>query len=119
MLDRRQSVRDRVMFGGVAAIGGSGARRDCVVRNISGQGASVEFRGMLNIPKHQMSLTIAKKGRSFLARVIWSRDNVVGVVFSAEQPSELTNSDLEERLRASEKKKRQLQRKIRLLMGEG
>ena len=42
MLDRRQNVRDKVLYGGVAEIGERGATMDCVVRNISEQGACVD-----------------------------------------------------------------------------
>lgn len=119
MLDRRQNVRDKVIYGGGAGIGESGATRDCVVRNISEKGASLEFGNVVKLPKAQMSLTIARKGRSFLARIIWWRDNFVGVAFSPEPPSELPVSDLAERLRKSEQKKRQLQRRIKQLIGEG
>jgi hypothetical protein len=118
MLDRRQSARDKVIYGGVAGIGEHGANRDCVVRNISDTGASLEFSNVVKLPKEQLSLRIARKGRSFLARVVWWRDNFVGVAFSAEAPSELPASDLEERLRKSEIKKRQLQRRIKELLGE-
>jgi len=117
MLDRRQNVRNKVIYGGVAGIGEDGATRECVVRNISETGASVEFSNVLKLPKEQMSLTIARKGRSFLAKVIWWRDNFVGVAFSPE--TEMPVSDLEERLRKSEQKKRQLQRRIKELIGEG
>jgi hypothetical protein len=117
MLDRRQNARDKVIYGGVAGIGEDGATRECVVRNISEAGANVEFSNVLKLPKEQMSLTIARKGRSFLAKVIWWRDNFVGVAFSSE--TEMPVSDLEERLRKSEKKKRQLQRRIKELIGEG
>ncbi len=119
MLDRRQSARDKVIYGGVAGIGEGGAMRDCVVRNISETGAHIEFSDVIRPPREQMSLTIARKGRSFLARVIWWRDKFVGVAFSSENPCELPVSDLEERLRKSEKKKRQLQRRINELLGEG
>ena len=116
MLDRRESVRDKVIYGGVAEIGERGATRDCVVRNISEKGASIEFSNVIKLPKEKISLTIARKGRSFLARVVWWRDNFVGVAFRAESPSEPV-SDLEERLRKSEIKKRQLQRRIKELIG--
>jgi hypothetical protein len=119
MLDRRQSMRDKVIFGGVAEIDEHGAKRDCVVRNISETGAHIEFSNVVKLPMEKLSLTIARKGRSFLAKVIWWRDNFVGVAFSSEQPYELPVSDLEERLRRSEKKKRQLQRRIKELLGEG
>ena len=117
MLDRRQSPRDKVIYGGVAEIGERGTTEQCVVRNISEQGARVEFSNVIALPKKQMSLTIARKGRSFLAKVIWWRDNFVGVAFSSETP--LPVSDIEERLRKSEQKKQQLQRRIKELLGEG
>ena len=119
MPDRRQSTRDKVIYGGVAEIGETGATRDCVVRNISETGAHIEFSNVVALPKEQMSLKIARKGRSFLARVVWWRDNFVGVAFREEAPIEFPVSDLEERLRKSEQKKRQLQRRIKQLLGEG
>ncbi len=117
MLDRRQSARDKVMYGGVAEIDERGVTRDCIVRNISENGATIEFSNVVHLPREQMSLRIARKGRSFLAKVIWWRDNFVGVAFRAETPAEPV-SDLEERLRRSEIKKRQLQRRIQELLDE-
>lgn len=116
MLDRRRSARDKVIYSGFAEIGDDGATRDCVVRNISDQGAKIEFSTAVKLHKEQMSVAIARKGRSFLARVVWWRYNFVGVAFSSE--SELPVSDLDERLRRSEQKKRQLQRRIKKLIGE-
>lgn len=116
MLDRRQSTRDKVIYGGLAETGERGGPRDCVVRNISENGAHLEFSNVVQLPKEPMRLTIARKGRSFLARIIWWRDNFVGVAFSPESPYELPGSDLAERLRRSEKKKRQLQRRIKELL---
>ena len=100
MQDRRESVRDKVMYGGVAEIGERGATRECIVRNISDNGAAIEFSNDFLLPKEQLSLRIARKGRSFMARVIWWRDNFVGVAFRAESPAEPV-SDLGERLRKS------------------
>lgn len=117
MQDRRESVRDKVMYGGVAEIGEHGATRDCIVRNISDRGATIEFSNVVQLPKEQISLRIARKGRSFLAKAIWWRDNFVGVAFRAESPAEPV-SDLAERLRRSEIKKRQLQRRIEELLGD-
>lgn len=117
MQDRRESVRDKVMYGGVAEIGERGTTRECIVRNISDRGATIEFSHELPLPKEQISLRIARKGRSFLAKVIWWRDNFVGVAFRGESPAAPV-SDIEERLRRSEIKKRQLQRRIDELLGE-
>jgi hypothetical protein len=118
MLDRRQSPRDKVIYGGVAEIGERGATRECIVRNISEKGARIEFSNVIKLPRQQISLTIARKGRSFLAKIIWWRDNFVGVAFGSETSSEPAVSDLEERLRKSEQKKKQLQRRIRELLDE-
>ena len=117
MQDRRESVRDKVMYGGVAEIGERGATRECIVRNISERGATIEFSNDVQLPREQLSLRIARKGRSFLAKVVWWRDNFVGVAFRAESPAEPV-SDIEERLRKSEIKKRQLQRQIDDLLGQ-
>jgi PilZ domain len=117
MLDRRQSARDKVIYGGVAEINERGSTMDCVVRNISEQGACVEFDSTAKLPE-QMSLTIARKGRSFLAKLIWRQANKVGLAFRM-MTSDAPVSDLDERLRRSEIKKRQLQRRIKELLGEG
>ena len=119
MLDRRQSARDKVIYGATAEIDGRAGSRDCVVRNISEKGARIEFSSSVRRPEKQISLTIAKKGRAFLASIIWWRDNFVGVAFSPETSSELPVSDLEDRLRKSEQKKQQLQRRIKQILDEG
>ena len=101
MRDRRESVRDKVMYGGVAEIDEHGTTRECIVRNISDKGATIEFSSVVELPKEQLSLRIARKGRSFMAKVVWWRDNFVGVAFRAEGPAEPV-SDLGERLRKSD-----------------
>jgi hypothetical protein len=116
MSERRQSPRDKVIYGGIAEIAGQGGSKDCVVRNISDKGARLEFNDAMRTPRESLRLTIARKGRSFLARIIWWRDNFVGVAFCSEY--DFPRSDLARRLRQSEKKKRQLQRRIRELIGE-
>jgi hypothetical protein len=75
-------VRDKVLYGGVAEIVGRDATMDCMVLNISEQGA-----------------------------------NKVGLAFRM-MTSDAPVSDLDERLRRSEIKKRQLQRRINELLGE-
>ncbi len=118
MLDRRQSPRDKVLYGGVAEINERGSTMNCVVRNISAGGACVEFDQNARLPE-EMNLTIvARKGRSFLAKMIWRQANRVGLAFRT-MMTDAPTSDLDERLRRSEIKKRQLQRRIKELLGEG
>jgi hypothetical protein len=123
MIERRENVRDKVIYGGVADLGERGSARECIVRNISDTGASLEFSNVVQLKKdvalkQDLGLTIARKGRSFLAKIVWWRDNFIGVAFSEGHP-DAPVSDLEERLRKSEKKTRQLQRRIKQLIGEG
>lgn len=114
MIDRRDNIRDKVIYGGVASVDDRGSTRDCIIRNFSEKGASIEFNDVAHLPE-EMSLTIARKARSFLARIIWRGVNTIGVAFH-DAPE---HSDLGERLRKSEKKKRELQRRIKTLLGEG
>ena len=117
MQDRRESVRQKVFLGGVAEINERGSTMDCVVRNFSESGACVEFDSAARLPD-QMNLTISQKGRSFLARMIWRQANRVGLALRA-MVTDSPESDLDARLRRSEKKKRQLQRRINKLLGQG
>lgn len=118
MDERRADVRERVIYGAVAASGVQGVSRDCVIRNFSEHGAYVEFSRPATLPE-DIALTIARKGRSYQARIVWWRDNSAGVAFTAGSPAIAAQPvDLEERLRRSEKKARQLGRRVRELLGE-
>ncbi|HEY0848436.1 MAG TPA: PilZ domain-containing protein [Bradyrhizobium sp.] len=117
MQDRRQSVRDKVFLGGVAEINERGSTMDCVVRNINPRGACVEVDETSTFPEN-LSLSIPRRGRSFLARMIWRHANRVGVAFRTMVTDPQAN-DLDARLRRSQIKQRQLKRRIRELIGEG
>ncbi len=115
MDERRKNARDKVIYGAIASR--DYTAKDCVVRDISEHGARLEFRSGARLPKDRMSVAIARKGRSFMAKVIWWRDNIVGVAFTDPPVESKESSDLEERLRKSEKKKRELQKQIQKLLG--
>jgi hypothetical protein len=117
MLDRRQTVRDKVFLGGVAEINERGSTMDCIVRNVSEAGACVEIDQSAKLPE-EINLNIPRKGRSFLARLIWRHANRVGLAFRT-MVTDPPASDLDERLRRSQIKQRQLKRKIREMLGEG
>ncbi len=117
MQDRRRTTRDRVLFGGVAELADRSSTMDCVVRNMSETGACIEIDPAARLPE-QMNLAVARKGRSYLAEIIWRQANMVGLAFRT-MFSVTPESDLEQRLRRSEKKKRELERRIRRLLGEG
>ena len=116
MQDRRQIVRDKVFFRGLAEIDKT-STMDCLVRDFSERGACVELDLAARLPG-QMKLAIARKGRSYLAELVWRQANRVGLAFKT-MVSDAQTNDLDARLRRSEKKKRQLQRRIDQLLGEG
>jgi hypothetical protein len=116
MQDRRGSVRDKVLLGGVAEISEIGTTMDCVVRNFSDGGACVEFNGQANLPE-EITLTIKRKGRCYIAKMIWRQANKVGLAFRA-MVTDPPVSDFDARLHRSEQKKRELQRRIKELLGE-
>jgi hypothetical protein len=117
MQDRRQCVRDKVYFGGVAEINERGSTMDCVVRNFNEHGACVEIDETAKLPEN-LSLSIPRKGRSFLARMIWRHANRVGFAFRT-MMTDPPSDDLDERLRRSQIKQHQLKRRIKELIGEG
>ena len=118
MLDRRQGVRDRMILGGVASINERGSTMDCVVRNMSEGGACVEFEATAKLPD-EMRFTIVQKNCSFFARTMWRRAGKVGLAFRTMTAAGLpASTDLDDRLRRSERKKRQLQLRIKQLTGE-
>ncbi len=116
MQDRRKSARDKVLLGGVAEISEIGSTMDCEVRNLSESGACVEFNAPANLPD-EMSLTIKRKGRSYFAKMIGRHANRIGLAFRA-MATDAPVDDLDVRLRRSEKKKRELERRISALLGE-
>jgi PilZ domain-containing protein len=116
MQDRRQDVRDKVFFDGVAEFNERGSTMDCVVRDISEHGACVEIDEAARLPEN-LSLSIPRKGRSFLAQTIWRHANRVGVAFRT-MVTDPPSDDLDARVRRSQIKQRELQKRIKDLIGE-
>src|SRR5437868_7631578 len=100
MQDRRQGAREKVFLGGVAEINERGSTMDCVVRNINGRGACVELDETAKLPE-SINLTIPRKGRSFLARMIWRHASRVGLAFRT-MMTDPPADDLDARLRRSQ-----------------
>jgi len=115
MQDRRGHVRDKVLLGAVAEIKEIGSTVDCVIRNLSDNGACVEFKTSVNLPD-QMKLNITRKGRSYLAKLVWRQANRVGLAFRI-MVTDAPADDLGQRLLRSERKKRDLQRRVNELLG--
>ncbi len=103
MRDRRQGEREKVLLRGIA---------DASER---GTGVDADETAM---PPARINPVIPRKGRSFLADLVWRHAGRIGLAFRAMVTDPHAN-DLDERLRRSQIKQRQLKRRIEELLGEG
>jgi hypothetical protein len=117
MIERRQHARARVIYGGVIAFNARQSTMDCVVRNFSDNGAKVEFENAAVLPD-EINLVIAKKNRSFSAKIMWRRAHEAGVAFQPLRHNDPIPLDWARKLRASESERRKLQNRIVQLLSE-
>jgi len=117
MIERRQSTRARVIYGGVIAYNHRQSTVQCVVRNFSEDGAKVEFENPAVLPD-VIDLLIAKKNRAFSAKIAWCQINEAGLSFKAVERDAPIPLDCARRLRACESERRELQNRITRLLSE-
>lgn len=117
MIERRQNARTRVIYSGVIAYNDRVSTMDCVVRNFSEDGVKVEFDNTALLPD-EVDLLIARKGRSFDAKIVWRRETEAGLAFRATGENRPVPLDWARRLRASEAERRKLQGRIAQLLSE-
>src|SRR5215204_5177509 len=82
MHERRKTTRNRSYFGGQIAFNGQRSLMDCLVRNISGDGAKLVFTQTATVPQ-EFVLSVHSKERTFRARVVWRRADEAGVASSS------------------------------------
>ncbi|HEY7229240.1 MAG TPA: PilZ domain-containing protein [Pseudolabrys sp.] len=112
MVERRKTARARTLLGGVIAFNKRASTMDCQVRNLSPAGAKVTFVNTAVVPD-QFDLTIARKERSFRARMIWRTPNEAGVSFLNEYDQNVpVPLEWAKRLRDCEAEKTALRRRV-------
>ena len=117
MVERRQSARARVIYGGVLAYNRRQSTIECVIRNFSEDGAKVEFDNPAALPD-VIDLLIAKKDRAFTAKIAWRQANQAGLAFRSVEQDAPIPLDWARRLRACEAERRELQGRIAKLLSE-
>ena len=80
-IERRSSVRQRVLKGGVLSFNRGYGSLECVVRNVSRDGARLVFGETAAVPSH-FSFRIGHDGEWRTAEVRWRRREDIGVSFS-------------------------------------
>jgi len=83
MKEQRRSDRRRTYLAGRIAFNGRSSTMDCLVRNLSRNGAMLEFSEPV-IPRHEVDLCILSRAESLRARLVWCTGARVGV--SIERP---------------------------------
>jgi hypothetical protein len=117
MQDRRKTTRRRTYLGGQIAFNRQSPLVDCLVRNISAEGAKLVLASTGTVPQ-EFDLAVHKTERTFRARMIWQRAEEAGVVFLEPRPhSAPVSLDLVRRLRECEAEKAALQRRVEQLSG--
>ena len=117
MMERRQNARARVIYSGVIAYNDRSSTVDCVVRNFSEDGVKVEFHNTALLPD-EIDLLIARKSRSFNAKIVWRGETEAGLAFRSAKENHPIPLDWARRLRASESERRKLQGRIAQLLSE-
>ena len=78
MPETRKSSRVRSLLSAQVIFNKGASTFDCIVRNISADGARLEIADSMALPA-EFELDIPHKGRAFRARIVWRGDNLVGV----------------------------------------
>ena len=82
MLDRRTSVRARTYLGGQIAFNNRFSTMDCLVRNMSHDGAKIELASTVIVPG-KFDITINQRGDSRRAQIVWRTQTEAGITFLA------------------------------------
>lgn len=117
--ERRQSRRQRSFLGGRICFSQRRATLDCVVRNVSENGALLEVSDAVAVPA-AFDLEIDHRRRSYNAHVRWRDGGRIGVTFQpAGVETEVVPLDLMRRLRQCEQEKLALQNRVAQLSEPG
>ena len=115
MQDRRRSTRNRTYIGGQIAFNQRSSLMDCLVRNISAEGAKLVFAQTATVPQ-EFDLSVLSNERTFRARVVWRRADEAGVAFLEPRPQTAPVSlDLMRRLRQCEAENAALRQRMEQL----
>ena len=78
MIEKRRTQRFRVLKGATVAFDGNGLA--CTVRNLSADGAAIDFPGPVSMPP---SFMLVIEADQFIRRCrpVWSKDKRIGVAF--------------------------------------
>lgn len=80
--DARQHPRTETLKGAVVLSGPDMARHNCLISNISPEGAELTLESDHRLPQH-FTLDVPHEGKSYRAAVRWREAGRIGVEFTA------------------------------------
>src|ERR1700733_2194392 len=114
MQDRRAEHRGRTYLGSTAAFNNRCSTIDCLVRNMSQNGAKLVFTHPVAIPG-EFDLMIPRKGDSRRAKIIWRQEFEAGVVFLDANKGTVVSIETARRMRKLEAERDALERRVAAL----
>lgn len=78
--DQRPASRVRTIMQGRIVFNNGSATLDCVIRNLSETGAKLELSSSVTIPD-RFQLVIPRRSETRRARIVWHRDELMGIAF--------------------------------------
>lgn len=109
MDERRKTRRGRTYLGALVSFDRPRCTDDCVVRNLSAEGARVLFSGSTLIPD-EFDLTLRETGETRRARVVWRNDREAGL--SLAPPDAASPAQAARRIRKLESDREALMRRL-------
>ncbi|MGD0633428.1 MAG: PilZ domain-containing protein [Beijerinckiaceae bacterium] len=114
MQQRRREHRGRTYLGSRIAFNNRCSTIDCMVRNMSQNGAKLVFAHPVTCPD-EFDLMIPQKGESRRVRIIWRQETEAGIVFLASNADTVISIETVRRMRVLEAERATLARRIATL----
>ena len=111
MRERREYQRGRTYLGGRLAFNNQYCSIDCLVRNMSRNGAKLVFEGSVLLPG-EFELTLPQKGESRRARIVWREQDEAGVTFLPPGGEGVVSIGMARRIRKLEADRTALQARV-------
>lgn len=112
MQERRQSIRGRTYLGGKVVFNHRYSSMDCLIRNLSADGARLNISASVTIPE-ELDLEFGQSRDTRRIRVVWRKGDELGVVFADRSgTSEVIPLDVHRKLRAAEAERDHLRARL-------
>jgi hypothetical protein len=111
MEERRITPRNKTYLGAEIAFNGRYSTFDCLVRNRSESGATLEMGETLGAPS-AFELTLHRDATPRVCRVVWRSTTRLGVAFTDEKPGSIVPIEAARRMRQLAQERDTLRRRL-------